>query len=211
MTASPKAIIQPANPPAAPEANEAHRILVVEDDVITRTALVRTLERAGFAVTAVDSAEGAFAAAQGSRFELAVCDIGLPGMSGIELAGALAAPFGIPALMLSSQQTDDVVKGAIEAGALGYLVKPLDPRAVVPAILTALRRAAEMNLLRASGARLGAAASDNREMNTALGILMERHGLARAAAFERLRTVARRERRKMSDVARAFLAGQTKL
>jgi response regulator NasT len=185
-------------------------LLVVEDDAVARTALDATLARHGFAVMAMETGEGALALSEAILPSIALVDIHLPGLSGVEVVRALAAR-SVACVVLSSQDDDAVVEAAIAAGALGYLVKPLEPRRVLPALRAALERASEMRALRETGERLEDALATDRETSTALGVLMERHGLSRGEAFERLRSTARRERRKVHDVARAFLAGRQAL
>jgi AmiR/NasT family two-component response regulator len=83
------------------------------------------------------------------------------------------------------------VREAREAGALGYLVKPLDVPRIIPSLETALARARDLAGLRESEEKLVAALQNSREISTAIGLLMERHGKSAEQAFEMLREQAR--------------------
>lgn len=111
--------------PAHPSASGLARVLVVEDDPAVRSAVERGLTLHGFDVVAVPDAERALSEAARRRPQLMVLDIGLPGMSGIELCSRFRAlDVSTPILVLSARdQVGDRVTG-LRAGADDYLVKP---------------------------------------------------------------------------------------
>lgn len=184
------------------------RLLVIEDEAFTREILAGGLVNAGFDVAAVASGEEALSLAEARDFDLAIVDLALPGKSGVDTAVELAREYGIPFMVLSAQKSDEAVDNAIARGALGYLVKPVDPPQVVPAVRAALRRAQDFANLKETELRLRTALEDNQDVNVAIGILMGRHRIARDEAVERVRAQARRERRRMRDIAREFLEGK---
>jgi DNA-binding response OmpR family regulator len=103
------------------------KILLVEDEVLTRELYEEVLEEEGFAVsTAADGEEGLQKAMEGG-FSLIILDIMLPKMDGLELLKALKA--SPPAkengkiLILSNLENDSITKAGIESGASDYLVK----------------------------------------------------------------------------------------
>jgi len=93
----------------------------------------------------------------------------------------------------------------VAAGALGYLVKPLDVAQIVPAIEAALARAAETARLRQAEANLTTALSGSRVTSVAVGLIMERYHLGLEQAFEMLRSYARSRREKVAGVAARFV------
>ena len=117
------------------------RVLVVEDDDDVRDALDRGLAMHDFEVAAVDSAEAAASRLAGRPADVLVVDVGLPGMSGIELCAHLrSAEIDVPILILSARdQVGDRVAG-LEAGADDYLVKPFDLTELVLRLRSLLRR-----------------------------------------------------------------------
>lgn len=180
-------------------------LLLVDDDRLILTVLAEGLRAAGFEVLEASSGEAALVLAQESHPDLAICDVRMPGMSGLELAPRLREEAGVPFIFLSAYGDEEAVRLATEHGALGYLVKPIDIAGMVPTITTALVRAAEIRKLRHTEMHLNTALTNSREASMAIGILMERHHLDRAAAFEQLRTRARTGRRKLNVVAAELL------
>ncbi|MHC8403353.1 response regulator [Pseudomonas sp. MDT1-17] len=101
------------------------RLLVVEDEALVRRQLQRCLSKRGHAVEAVASAEAALVQVGLGHHDLALIDLGLPGMSGLELIRQLrAVGQRFPILILSARcNWQDKVEG-LDAGADDYLVKP---------------------------------------------------------------------------------------
>ncbi|MDM3870323.1 response regulator transcription factor [Porticoccus sp. W117] len=119
------------------------RILIVEDETALREQLQSALTAEGYAVdAAADGNEGLY---QGSEYpyDLAVVDIGLPGMDGIELIKTLRQKdHQFPILILTARGNwQDKVAG-LEAGGDDYLVKPFHPEELKARIHALLRRAA---------------------------------------------------------------------
>jgi cyclic di-GMP phosphodiesterase len=124
-----------------PEARAQARILVVEDDREVGPLFAQLLKRAGFDPTLVGSSfEGRRALAR-QGFELALCDINLPGESGLELARHLVQRYPDTAvLMVSGLDDPQTARTAIELGAYGYIVKPFTHNELLIGVLNALRR-----------------------------------------------------------------------
>jgi DNA-binding response OmpR family regulator len=104
----------------------ARTVLVIEDSQVESMLATVVLQKLGFAVTCTDSAEKALAHMAASRFDLALCDISLPGMDGLALLAAMrAAARAPPCIVLSAYDHGLHVEAALQAGACAYLVKPL--------------------------------------------------------------------------------------
>jgi response regulator RpfG family c-di-GMP phosphodiesterase len=117
-------------------------VLVVEDDPSYGPLIARMLERGGdFSATLATTAEQAAAVVAEREFPLAVCDIHLPGVSGLELIELLRAETPEIAIVIASGVSDTGVAGAAtELGAYGYLIKPLDPNQLLVTVDNALHR-----------------------------------------------------------------------
>lgn len=174
------------------------RILIADDDRVVLFTLAEGLREAGFDVIEARDGLQALELCVAEAPALALLDIRMPGLDGLELARRLRDEATVPFLFFSAYGDEDYVRRAVEFGALGYLIKPLDVTAMVPTIRTALARAREISGLQ------GALAS-NRTIATAVGMLMQADGLDQAAAFDRLRQQARSQRRKLEDVARTLV------
>lgn len=183
---------------AAPESTH---VLLVDDDRPVLKSLANGLRGAGYAVTEAQTGEAALGLAQTAHFDLALLDVRMPGMSGLELAQALNESTDLPFLFMSAHSEADVVRDAAAYGALGYLLKPVVLAQVIPAIEAALARARELRGLRESEAHLNTALANGRETSIAVGIIMERNRVDRQSAFDMLRLHARSQRRKMSALA----------
>ena len=188
-------------------ARQAARILVVDDDRPTLTLLANGLRRAGYVVSEALSGDEALRMALESDSEIAIAllDMRMPGMSGLELARSLKEHTKLPFLFMSAHGEADIVRDATNHGALGYLVKPLEIAQVIPALEAALARAEEIKALRESEAGLNIALARDRETSIAVGIIMERNRVDRKGAFELLRASARSQRRKVGEVAEEYV------
>ena len=101
------------------------RVLVVEDDREVADLLRRTLQEASWAVDLVDNGPGALLALQRDEYDLAVLDLGLPGMDGLEICQRFRRGGGkTPILILTARQTLPERVTGLDAGADDYLAKP---------------------------------------------------------------------------------------
>lgn len=185
---------------------QPRKVLLVDDDRLVLATLGRGLEEAGYAVQTCASVGEARRVMAVDSPDIAVLDIRMPGVTGLDLASELSKVRCIPFIFLTAYSETDIVRQAAENGALGYLVKPVDIPQLVPAIEAALARAADLRRLRDTEKQLQTALNENREVSMAVGLLMERRRLNRQQAFEVLRSTARAQRRKIADVAEEVLA-----
>lgn len=170
----------------------APRILVVDDCPVTCDLLTAILSAEGYRVTAANDGAGGLAAARSCAHDLAVVDLHLPDVSGIELADLLQPE--TPFLALTVDRSPEAIRACIEKGALGYLVKPLDAETFLRSVNVALERGRERRNLRR-------ALRDNHPVNKALGVLMGFLQVSERRAFEAL--VARASARNIKAVALA--------
>jgi AmiR/NasT family two-component response regulator len=198
------------SPALRKEKQVQRHVLVVDDDRLVLAALAEGLRGAGYRVTGAAGAEDALAAAGRDVPDIALLDVRMPGMSGIEL-GARLREAGVPFLYLSAYGDRTAVENALEEGALGYLVKPLDIQQIVPSIEAALVRARDLRKLRETEAQLSSALSGTREISMAVGLLMMRDRINREDAFELLRANARAQRRTVAEIAKELLGSAEKL
>ena len=177
-------------------------VLLVDDDRLVLSTLGIGLRHAGYSVNEADSGEAALALAAANRYDIAILDIGMPDMPGTELAGLLLAEHGLPAMFLSAFSNQEVVDEAVTKGGLGYLVKPVDVPRLIPALESALARARDLQALLKLKTQLEHALGSGRDTSMAVGILMERRGLNRQAAFDALRSHARNRGMRLEAVAK---------
>lgn len=120
---------------------EITRVLIVDDEEQVRRSLVRLLERQGHSCAAAADAKEAAAALKEREFELVLCDVKMPGESGLELASGILAQFPDTAVVMVTAVDDPALASiAIDAGAYGYIVKPFTRNEVLINVANALRR-----------------------------------------------------------------------
>ena len=176
-------------------------LLLADDDRLVLATLAEGLRRAGYTVLDAAGGDEAIRLACEHKIDLAILDMRMPGRDGLAVARWLCEHTDCPFLFLSAYGDAEVVSAAVRAGALGYLVKPLDVQQILPSIEAALNRGRELRALLEEEAQLSAALRLGREVSVAVGILMAREGLDEQAAFERLRGEARSQRRRLSALA----------
>ena len=104
---------------------KGRRILICEDEALTAMALRKMLMQMGSEVEAVSTGEAAVAAASREHPDLVLMDIELPGISGIEAMQQIKGLSGTCVYMFSAYSDNSTIQSAFDAGADGYLVKPI--------------------------------------------------------------------------------------
>ena len=186
--------------------NPPRKVLLVDDDRLVLATLCKGLEQAGYAVQGCASAEEARRILAIERRDLAVLSLAMRAKPGLNRRRHLMKTPSLPFLLHTAYSEEEVVRQAVEQGALGYLVKPVDLAQLIPAIEAALARSIEIGSLRNTGQQLQTALNENREVSMAVGLMMERRRLNRQQAFEVLRNLARAQRRKIGEVAEELLS-----
>src|SRR5512133_2218917 len=165
------------------------------------------LERAGFDVCAeAKDGEEAVALALAEEPDLAIMDVKMPGLDGIEAARRILDERPIPIVMLTAYGQDELVSRAVEAGVFGYLVKPFREQDLLPAIETARARHDELAALREEAESLAEALAARKAIERAKGLLMAKEGLSEQDAFARLRKASQVSGRPLRVVAEAVVA-----
>ena len=183
------------------------RILVAEDETIIRLDLRDLLERAGFEVCAeARDGEEAVALARSEAPDLAIMDVKMPRVDGIEAARRILEERPIPIVMLTAYGHDELVSRAVEAGVFGYLVKPFREQDLLPAIRAARARHEELVAAREEADTLAEALAARKAIERAKGLLMAKEGLSEQDAFARLRKASQVSGRPLRVVAEAVVA-----
>ena len=183
------------------------RILIAEDETIIRLDLRGLLERAGHEVVGeARDGEEAVALARELEPDLAVLDVKMPKLDGIDAARQMMESRPLPIVMLTAFGQQELVARAVEVGVFGYLVKPFREHDVVPAIETARARFAELVEVRAEAESLSEALVARKVIERAKGLLMEKESLSEADAFARLRKASQVSGRPLRVIAEAVIA-----
>ncbi|MBN2125065.1 MAG: response regulator [Deltaproteobacteria bacterium] len=117
------------------------KILIVDDEASVQSLLRRIVGRVGRECSLASSAEEARRIMEEESFDLVLCDIRLPGESGIGLVTHIVADYPETAvIMVSGVEDPKVAEKALEIGAYGYIIKPFKPSEIIINISSALRR-----------------------------------------------------------------------
>ncbi|MBA2475315.1 MAG: response regulator [Actinobacteria bacterium] len=191
---------------AGAEPGRRTRILIAEDETIIRLDLRDLLERAGLEVCA-EARDGleAVELSRSERPDLAVLDVKMPRLDGIEAARRILAERPIPIVMLTAYGQGELVARAVEAGVFGYLVKPFRESDLLPAIATARARHDELAAVREEADSLAEALAARKVIERAKGLLMAKEGIPEAEAFARLRRASQLAGRPIRAVAEAVV------
>jgi two-component system, response regulator PdtaR len=185
----------------------AARVLIAEDETIIRLDLKGLLEAAGFEVCAeARDGEEAVQLAREAQPDLALLDVKMPRLDGIDAARRILEERPIPIVMVTAYAERDLVARAVEAGVFGYLVKPFRETDLLPAIETARARHNELRALREEADSLAEALAARKAIERAKGLLMQREGLSEDEAFARLRKASQISGRPLKVVAEALVA-----
>lgn len=183
-----------------------NRLLLVDDEPLIAMTLAEALRRASFDVSVTTSPDEGLGLARATAFSLVILDYAMPGRDGLATAAELAT-LRRPFMFLSAYSDERLVESAIAAGALAYVVKPIDPQQLVPTVRAAVTRAGQIAELRERSERMAQAIESNRDVSVAVGLLMAQRGVSRQIAYETLRQHARRSRRRLQDVAADVTGG----
>jgi len=183
------------------------RVLIAEDETIIRLDLKGLLERAGFDVCA-EARDGieAVELARSEEPDVAVLDVKMPRLDGIEAARRILDERPIPIVMLTAYGQEELVSRAVEAGVFGYLVKPFREQDLLPAIHTAKARHEELAALREEAESLADALAARKAIERAKGLLMAKESLTEEEAFARLRKASQVSGRPLKVIAEAVVA-----
>lgn len=182
------------------------RILIADDEAIIRLGLKAELELLGHQVVAV-AADGVQAVdlARSTQPDLAILDIKMPGLDGLDAAEAISRTRPLPIVILTAYTERRLVERATNLAVHAYLVKPVRPSELEPALEIALSRFEEAQALRQEAADLQEALHTRALVEEAKRLLMKQNAWPEAEAFRFLQAQARRRRRSMREIAEEIL------
>jgi response regulator NasT len=182
--------------------------VIAEDEAIIRLDLKETLEEEGYVVVGeTGRGDKAVDLVREHRPDLAILDIKMPGMDGLEAARIINKERLCGVLVLTAFSQREVIEEARDAGALAYLVKPFQKNDLVPAIEVAIARFNEMRALNGEIEALGEQLETRKTIDRAKGVLMDKHGMNESHAFGFIQRSAMNYRLTMKDVADKIVTG----
>ena len=186
------------------------RVVIAEDEAIVRLDLKEILLGAGYEVVGeTGRGDEAVDLVAQHQPDLAILDIKMPGMDGLRAAREITSRQRVAVLLLTAFSQRDLIEEARDSGVSAYLVKPFQPRELLPAIAGVLARARQEWAIDAEDPSDGAEdkIATRRLVDAAKQVLMDRDDLPEGEAFSFIQRTAMQTRTRMRDVAQQVVDG----
>lgn len=187
--------------------NKRLRVVIADDEPITRMDLKELLEEKGYQVVG-EAADGfdAVEVCKAVSPDLVLMDIKMPLLDGLS-AARIVFDEGLAdtVILLTAYSEREFIDSAKEIGAGAYLVKPVDEKALIPNIELAVARSREMRRLRRDIAKVSERLENRSMIERAKGRLMERDGLCEQDAYDYIRKLSQAKNMSMRRVAEIVL------
>ena len=188
----------------------AVRVVIAEDEAIVRLDLKEIMEEEGYEVVGeTGRGDEAVELVRQHRPDLAILDIKMPGMDGLRAAREITSRHQVAVLLLTAFSQRDLIEEARDSGVSAYLVKPFQPRELLPAVAEVLSKARQDWAIDAEHPGDGAEdkIATRRIVDEAKAILMERDDLPETEAFSFIQRTAMQSRARMRDIAQQVVDG----
>lgn len=181
-------------------------MLLIDNDPERAATVQAGLEASGCLVVAtVADGTGLVGLVRDSGAEVIVCDLDDPSRDALEGLGALNRDEPRPVVLFAAKGDADQIEAALAAGVAAYVVEGLSPARVRPVIEVAIRRWRVHQALTRELAEARQSLADRMAIDQAKQALMQRHKLTEPEAYKRLRQMAMRGGRKLTQVAADIL------
>jgi len=185
------------------------RVVIAEDEAIIRLDLRETLEEEGYEVIGeAGRGDVALELIRELKPDLAILDVKMPGMDGLEVARVVGNEKICGVLVLTAFSQREIIEQARDAGALAYLVKPFQKSDLIPAIEVAIGRFRELQALTGQMEVLGEQLEARKIIDKAKGRLIDDFNMKEQEAFSFIQRTAMKDRSRMRDVAEKILSGE---
>jgi two-component system, response regulator PdtaR len=189
------------------------RVVIAEDEAIVRLDLKEILVTAGYEVVGeTGRGDEAVTLVEEHRPDLAILDVKMPGMDGLRAAREITSRHQVAVLLLTAFSQRDLIEEARDSGVSAYLIKPFQPRELLPAIADVLARARQDWAIAADVAAHSSDGAEDkiatrRVVDEAKQLLMDRDDLPEDEAFSFIQRTAMQTRARMRDVAQQVVDG----
>jgi len=187
------------------------RVVIAEDEAIIRLDLRETLEEEGYQVVGeAGRGDQALKLIRELQPDLAILDVKMPGMDGLEVARQVGDERICGVLVLTAFSQREIIEQARDAGALAFLVKPYQKSDLIPAMEMAIARFRELQALSDQNDVLEEKLEARKIIDRAKGRLIDEFAMKEQEAFAFIQQTAMTERSRMRDVAEKILSGELK-
>ena len=184
-------------------------VCVLDDEPGMVEMLQESLRCLGYSSIGTTDPEHALELVDQGRVRVVMSDIKMPGMDGLRAAREITSRHQVAVVLLTAFSQRDLVEEARDAGVFAYLVKPFQPRELLPAIADVLAKARQDRAIEAEHSTDGAEdkIATRRLVDEAKQILMDRDDLPETEAFSFIQRTAMQTRARMRDVAQQVVDG----
>lgn len=183
------------------------RVIIADDEPIIRIDIREMLEGAGYDV--VGEASDGFDAIEMCRKHLpnmVIMDIKIPLLDGINASKIIIQNNLADGVILLSAYSDaSIVEKAKNSGVIGYLVKPIDVKSLIPALEVALSKSLEIKEIKANMNNVKKKLEGRKVIEKAKGILMSQKGISEEEAFSTIRDLSMRKRASMEEISNIII------
>jgi response regulator NasT len=183
------------------------KVIVADDEPVIIMNLVEMLEEQNFDV--LESATDGFEAIEACRKhhpDVILLDIEMPMLDGLTAAKCIyEEKFADTVILVTAYAEESFVDKANEIGVAGFLVKPINKRALAPFINVAMARSMELRNMRVEVENAKKSMEARKTIEKAKGHIMSRKNLSEAEAFNYIRSISKSRNMSMHDVAKLLL------
>lgn len=189
-----------------------YRVVIGDDESIIRMDLCEMLEDAGHTVVgeAADGVE-ALDLVRKEKPDIVLLDIKMPRLDGIHAARMICHEGLAPVLLLTAYSQQDIVDKAKDSGVLGYLVKPVSPVNLFPAIEIAISQFRHQREVAQQLDDMNERIETRKAVDRAKGCLMDLYHIPEHEAYRRLQQYSMKNRKSLKAVAEAVIASAEKI
>lgn len=189
-----------------------YRVVIGDDESIIRMDLCEMLEEAGHTVVgeAADGVE-ALDLVRKEKPDIVLLDIKMPRLDGIHAARMIGHENLAPVLLLTAYSQQDIVDKAKDSGVLGYLVKPISPVNLFPAIEIAISQFKRQQEVAHQIDDMNEQMETRKLVDRAKGCLMDLYHIPEHEAYRRLQQYSMKNRKSLKNVAVVVIAGAEKI
>ena len=189
-----------------------YRVVIGDDESIIRMDLSDMLEDAGHTVVgeAADGVE-ALDMVRCEKPDIVLLDIKMPRLDGIHAAKMIGHENLAPVLLLTAYSQQDVVNKAKDSGVLGYLVKPVSPTNLFPAMEIAISQFKRQQEVAQQITEMNEQMETRKAVDKAKGYIMELYHVTEQEAYRRLQQYSMKNRKSLRSVAEAVVASAQKM
>ena len=183
------------------------RLVIADDEPITRMDLREMLEAAGYNVVG-EASDGFDAVALCRKHlpDLVLMDIKMPLLDGLNAAKIIQNENLASGIVLLTAYSDkEFVEKATKVGAIGYIVKPIDEKSLIPTLEVAISKSAEIKKIKIDIEKACSKLEGRKVIEKAKGLLVQRDKITEQEAYDQIRTLSMNKRCSMGDIACAII------